>query len=206
MGGRVFEASAATFRTVVSLIVTVNWGSRKLPWHQDFFTFHGLLAQRRSKNCFCNHYKMTCSPFLVTHLSGSPVCGGVYRWPLSPVCWACLHTGTVLPASTLCPDTACERRVHLGPSTVTRPSPGWPGDSGDTPLSCFGQRDSPQAGGPPQDLQEAGSASLLASREWCGSPRDWRWSPPSPESPGNTQKRAGGSLIGREKVTGRRSR
>lgn len=137
-----------------------------------------------------------CSPSLLSHLSGSPVWGGVYRWPLSPVCWACLHTGTVPPASTLGSDTVSGRRVRLSSSTATLPSPGWTGDSGDNPLPSCGWTDCPQAGEPPQDSQAEGSACPLGSTGWCGTPLGWRWWPPSPDCLGNKHSRAGGSLFG----------
>lgn len=133
------------------------------------------------------------------------VCAGVYSWPLSPVCWACLHTGTVLPASTLCSDTASERRVRQGPSTVALPFRGQTGmaESWDTRPPSSGQRDCPQVGGPPQGCRAASSASLRGSTEWCGTPLDWRWSPLSPGCLADIQTDAGGSLTGGEHNTGK---
>lgn len=131
--------------------------------------------------------------FVVSHLWGSPACGGVCRWLLSPACWASLRTVTVLPASTLGSDTVCGRRVRLVPSTITLPSPGWTEDSGDNhPLSSE-LRGCPQAGGPARG-PGAGSASPLGGTEWCDTPPGWRWSPPSPECPVNIWTHAGGNL------------
>lgn len=129
-----------------------------------------------------------------SHLPNSPVCAGVYSWPPSPACWVCLHTGTILVASTLCSGTACERRGRRGPSTGARLSPVWTGDLGAHHRSSSGARGCPQAGAPPPDFRPAGSASHLGSMEWGGSLLDWRWSPPSPDCPGKTRSRAGGNL------------
>lgn len=137
----------------------------------------------------------------LTHLSGTPVCGGVYRGHLFPVYWACLRTGKVLTASTLCSDTSSEHRVHLGPSTAALPPPGWTWGSGGNRQPSSGLRDCPQAEGPPQDFQAAGSASPLGSTEWCGTPLDWRQSSPSPDCLGNIQTHVGvGLKRGKEKI------
>lgn len=178
------------------LNIVVNWMSLGVDcWHRQ-------LINNSSSDGMIQKWMVSCRSFLLSHLSGSPACGGVYSWHLSPVCWACHRTGRVLPASTLCSDTASERRAPQGPSTVTLPSPGWTGDSGDTPLPSSGLRDCPQAGGPPRDFQAAGRACPLGSRELCGTPPDWRWSPPSPDCLGNIQTHAGGNLIGEEEDTG----
>lgn len=136
---------------------------------------------------------------LSSHLWGSPACGAVYRWRLSPACWVCLRTATGLPASTPCSGTASGHRAHLLASTATLPSRGWLVDSEDTRLASSGMIGCQQAGAPTHDLQASGSA-YLGCKEWYGSHPGWKWSPLSPESPGNIRIRADGSL---EEDTGR---
>lgn len=128
-----------------------------------------------------------CLQCTLTHLQSSPVCAVVYRCVLSPACWVCLHRMITLLPRTLSPGTAAGHRGHLGPSTVARPSPGYnQGGWEDTPPPSPGLGGCPGVGVPGLDPQWGNKACRLGSRERCDSPLDWRWSPPSTESPGKT--------------------
>lgn len=130
-----------------------------------------------------------------SHLLNSPACEAVYSSSPAPACWVCLHTGTILSASTLCSGTACERRGRRAPSTGARLSPVLTGDLVARHQSSAGARGCPREGAPPPGFQVAGSASPLGSMEWDGSLLDWRWSPPSPHCPGKIWSRACGNLM-----------